>query len=157
MAEASNKSPWTLPLLILAIVMNASGMASLVDSVYTWGSFFSDIVEVYRGVTTWLFSPLKIYFDIDVPIWLRDLSIVWAAFGGVGLTLILSVMDIEEDSDPLSLRDRIVVLFFWPLVVLMLLRPGTNWRDFGLWLLFSVSPLLLALFLDWQFMQHATA
>lgn len=52
-----NRTPLSVILLSMSVVLNLSGMAGLMNGTYRWGYFFSGIVWINRSATRLIFSP----------------------------------------------------------------------------------------------------
>ena len=50
--------------IVFSVIMGANGMSSIVSGFYTYGEFFTDIIETYQHFTAMLFYPLKLLFNL---------------------------------------------------------------------------------------------
>jgi hypothetical protein len=85
MAEAKKgKKTIVWAWLILSVTLNISGIASIADSLVTWGRFFHDIIDVYRTLIreplSWLVHLIWPSWFPRIPPWIFDLLVVWVGF-----------------------------------------------------------------------------
>ncbi len=68
----------------LSILLNVSGIASIVDGFVHWANFFKDFLDIYRE---WIREPISWAAHLvwpswwpKIPPWVFDLFVIWSAF-----------------------------------------------------------------------------
>lgn len=157
-SDQQRKSGWGWFALSFSMFMNLVGMASIADAWYSWSAFSMDFVDVYRHLTALLFSPVATFFEVDIPVIVRDVVIVWGAFGLLGMR-ILDMYERNDDVPFFWVVKFLITPFFLVFVVYKVLMDGEfrnkHWIAAIVWVVASVGPLVLAVFIDWQFLQNS--
>ena len=160
---------WIYIWLGVSVMLNLSGMASIVDGFVTWANFFRNIIDVYRatireplawiGNLIWPFGP--------IPGWVFDVFVIWAAlvlalniwgYRIAGNTVFGGIRDDFRKSGISEVLKDLAILIILPLFLLLLLfsddegRRGL--RDILLNFLFLIATFIMILFINWQIRQH---
>jgi hypothetical protein len=159
--------------LALSILLNISGIGSIVDGLVHWAGFFRDALDIYR---VWIREPLLWEVHLVWPSsWPRipgsvfDLLVVWSAFFLAvnlqtyredGETIFaLSIKDMKEDGVLSTLVVIALCFFAFPVTAIALFFRARSKDDLFSalenvrYFILIVATVIVLAFLNWQF-QH---
>jgi hypothetical protein len=151
--------------LALSMLLNISGVASIVDGFVHWANFFKDFLDIYRA---WIREPISWAVHLvwpswwpKIPPWVFDLLVIWSAFYfGANVVIVKSHGRslVSEMFD--SVRDFFRGLggfAFGPFVLPLAFFMNAESKAFAWeWLLYTVAvfaTVIVLAFLNWQ-LQH---
>ena len=163
--------------LLFSVLLNVSGIASIIDGFFRWQGFFRDFLDLYHA---WIRHPVSWAIHLVWPAsWPRipksiiDVLIVWSGFFlAVNLWFLrtrkkLFVQAAIEDEGIFKGIISVIIGFFaYPLVIVFSLLQirvpllDVTGEDFNpaletaLYFLFLVSCVIVLMFLNWQFQHH---
>jgi hypothetical protein len=151
--------------LALSLLLNVSGIASIVDGFVHWANFFKDFLDIYRA---WIREPLSWAVHLVwpswwpmIPPWVFDLLVIWSAFiFGFNVGVIRnsgrSIFSVICD----SVKDFFFGLAYivaWPLILLIFFLGNDKYHGVAWeWLTYTAvvfATVIVLMFLNWQF-QH---
>ena len=150
---------FVIAMFFLTSILNASGLASIVDGYYKWSSFFQNFIETYRHLAGFIVLPFELLLDWQVPNWVPDIIVVygslviglrlaayWTEGGDLGDTL-------EDIGNPKWYEWPFAPIIHIVTVIFKILLRRMNRKDMFsilLWLLFATAPVIVLMFIDWQ-------
>jgi hypothetical protein len=174
MAEAKEANQWG-PFLYfwfaLSLLLNISGISSIVDGFVHWVGFFRDALDIYRG---WIREPLSLVAHLvwplgwpKIPGWVFDLFVILSTFFLAGNIVSYQVGGHSLVADATKKNGVIVGIFtvvvwyfFLPLLGLLflLLEPNDavgrrSAVKFYAYFFLIIAIVIVLAFLNWQF-QH---
>jgi hypothetical protein len=159
--KSSPLRPFICVWLAISVLLNVSGMASIVDGFVVWGGFIQDFIGLYRH---WIREPTHGVLQLlwpwgPLPRWVAD----WALIGGS--FSVANSIDIKINtgiSSKASLAVNVVAatlgtllhLLFGPLAIVMAVLPpwplGGRDRRKPLYWSLMLGIVVLLMFLNWQ-------
>jgi len=162
----------TFVLLALSVVLNISGIASIIDGFFRWQGFFRDFLETYRA---WIRHPVSWAIHLvwpaswpRIPESLFDVLIVWS---GIFLAANLCSLrhykklfvqaKIDDEGLFKGIIFAIIAFLFFPLFIALCFltmkdKHAANYfaLETTVYFLFLVSFVIVLMFLNWQFQHH---
>jgi hypothetical protein len=155
--------------LALSLLINVSGIGSIVDGFVHWAGFFRDSLDIYRHLIR---EPLSWTVNLvwppswwKIPPWVFDLFVIWSAF-----FLASNIAVMRESGQTIVQRElhighgalfRLIIFFLlmpWVICMISFSRDdnGKSSRQILIYVLLLIAVVIVLAFLNWQF-QHIGA
>jgi len=142
--------------LALSLLLNVSGIASIVDGFVHWANFFKDFLDIYRH---WIREPLSwavhLVLALKIPPWVFDYFVISSAF-----FFGTNAMGIRRDGrsffiDPFAV---FILYIYGPILLPFLFSVGdakvkSRTRECLIYTGAVFATVIVLMFLNWQF-QH---